>query len=234
MSSILSTLFKVQEFELQIDEARQRLGEIEKALNSDKAIQDAKQDVTVANSKLSNASGRTTDLELELASLTEKIQNVNELLYGGSLTNPKELKEREDELASLNRRQENLQFQLTNAKEDLTEAQSMLDEASARLADAESTHATESTSLIEERKVLKEQERDIRKQRKSIVGEVPKPVLNQYRALRKTKGQAVALLNGASCGVCSIEQPSSEVQRIITSDDIILCIGCGRILIGNL
>lgn len=233
MSDVLITLFKVQEYELQIDEARQRLDEIESALTEDATLQQAQQNFDTAESTLHNNQAQVTNLELELSTLREKIDTVNQMLYDGSIKNPKELQERQQEIDALTRRQQTLEYDLKDARAAAKEASQQFEEAETHLAKVKVQRQTENAELVEERAELDKMLKQTLRQRKSIVQDVPKPMLKQFRSLRKKKGQAIAPLNGNACGVCNIEQPSSEVRRIQDGEDIVHCVGCGRIIIGH-
>lgn len=233
MSDVRSTLFKVQEYELQVDEARSRLDEIKAELSKDALLQAAQTAVGAAQDVLRETSGEVRRLELELQSLADKISDVNTMLFDGSITNPKELQERQDEVESLERRKDVLQYQLENANQEADMASDNLESAEERLQTITAERAEANTALLKEQDKLNAIVKKTLKQRKTLISDLPDPVLKQFRLLRKIKGQAIAPLNGNSCGVCGIEQPSSEVQRIITTEELIHCIGCGRIIISN-
>lgn len=227
----LDTLYQVQVHELKIDHARERLDEIDRILKNDEALIKAQADAQQAQTTFQESRALVKDLELELDGLKTKIEEVNDLLYGGKLKNPKELKERQDELESLKHRQEILEERLLIAVETAEAAENNVAESKAFLANLENTRAEESTALLEERATLDKQIKAALRERKAIIADVPNGLMKQFRALRKAKGQAIARLNGNSCELCAIEQPSSEIQRILTSDDLVRCVGCGRILV---
>jgi uncharacterized protein len=231
MSDALNTLFKVQTYELQIDETRQRLDEIEAALAHDEELQQAQQAFEIAQATVQQHRAEVNNLELELSTLREKIETVNQMLYDGSIKNPKELQERQQEVESLSRRQEMLEYELREAQTALQQATATFDDAEVKLSEASAKREADNAALVEERAELDKMLKQTLRQRKAIVGDVPKPMMKQFRSLRKKKGQAIAPLNGNACGVCNIEQPSSEVRRIQDGDDIVQCVGCGRIII---
>lgn len=234
MSDVLNTLFKVQEYELRVDAARERIDEIESALAHDDALQQAQQAYDEAKASAEGLRAKANDLDLELASLREKIDTVNQMLYDGSITNPKELQERQQEVESLTRREEVLSLQLEHLKTEAQEADVTFEEALETLTTAQVQNEVENAELVVEREELDKMVKETLRQRKTIIEDIPKPMLKQFRALRKKKGQAIAPLNGNACGVCNIEQPSLDVRRIMNGEDVIRCVGCGRIIIGNI
>lgn len=233
MSTILSTLYQVQLYEQEIDEARNRLEAIDALLSQDTRVALAQQALEEAQEYLQDAETRHRDLELKIASLGEKIKNVDELVYGNTLKNPREVQERKQELDSLQRQHAYLQEQLKDVSSDIDSAAAEVMGCEQQLEEATAVTAEDATELEQERDTINSAMKVALKKRKKIVSDVPTATLKHYRALRKLKsGQAVAVLNGQSCGVCGIEQPSSDVTHILQrTDDIFHCIGCGRILI---
>lgn len=231
-NNIFSTLYAIQGLELAVDEARQRLQEIDEALSNDALIASSQATLITAEATLHEVNAQAKNLELELSGLVQKIQEVDALVYSGKIKNPKELQERNDEVESLRRRQTNLEAQLAEAQNIQSTAQQDHTAAQLVLEQVLANRDIDQTELIEEREQLNRQIDTILRKRKAKVQEVPKETFEHYRNLRKRKrGQAIALLRGDSCTACGIEQPSSDVQRILQGNEMIYCIGCGRILV---
>lgn len=231
-NNIFSTLYAIQSLELAVDEARERIQEIDAALSNDALIAASQAALATAEATLHEASARTKNFELELSGLIQKIQEVDELVYSGKIKNPKELQERNDEVASLRRRQTNLEEQLSEAKTLQSAAQQQHTDAQNALSEAITSRSADQTTLIEEREHINREIDIILRKRKVKMQVVPKETFEHYRNLRKRKrGQAIALLKADSCSTCGIEQPSSDVQRILHGDEMVYCIGCGRILV---
>ncbi|PJF44725.1 MAG: hypothetical protein CUN55_02475 [Phototrophicales bacterium] len=233
MSTILSTLYQVQTYELEIDQARERIKAIEALLSHDTRVATAEQQLKQAQQNLQAARTHLKDLELEMAGLIEKIDHVNDLLYGNKIRNHREIQDRQKELDSLQRRHSHLESLIAEATQEVELCTAEVKQAEADLEEANNLSAETAQELQQERDKLNQLIKTTLKKRKQIVSSIPDSTLKHYRALRKVKnGQAIAMLKNQSCGVCGIEQPSSEVTRIITQpDEMIYCIGCGRILI---
>ena len=79
-------LYQLQLLDTQLDEANQELARIKVALSQDEAVQQARSTVDTASVKLRKAQATMLDLELEVKSLTEKINQQEKMLYSGSET----------------------------------------------------------------------------------------------------------------------------------------------------
>ena len=129
MTKTASTLYSVQSLELAIDKSRQRLEEIEQALANDEKVAACRATLDASDKAHTQARTHIKDLELEIASLAEKIQEVDKLLYSGRILNPKELQDRQNELESLKRRQKTLEDQLLVSIDDADPKKGKLENA---------------------------------------------------------------------------------------------------------
>jgi predicted nucleic acid-binding Zn-ribbon protein len=233
MHRLPNTLFALQSYELAVDHARARLAEIERALSTDEQVAACQTALEASESASQHAQAQVKDLELEMAGLTHKIKEVNELLYGGGL-HPKELQDRQDELASLQNRYttlENRQSELNAVLQQLNaEHQANQEALTAAVSERDRIHL----ELIAERGTLDTKIKANLRKHKATLGEVPEEVYKQYRLLRKKKhGQAVAIMQGNHCSACGIEQNWTVVQEVLADDQLVYCQGCGRILVSH-
>jgi predicted nucleic acid-binding Zn-ribbon protein len=69
-------------------------------------------------------------------------------------------------------------------------------------------------------------------ERAEIIAQLSPPVRVKYERIRRSKGDLaiVAVENGA-CGGCGYALPPQRVQEVRRNSDLILCEGCGRILV---
>ena len=173
-------------------------------------------------------------LEDEVAGIEAKATEVDKRLYSGSITAPRELQALQDELASLKRRQSQLEDQdlevmvaaepLDAELERLRTEQAALDAEVLRLRDAVVAAEAEIVARLAE-------EVDARA---AAAASVPPDLLAHYDGLRQQyKGVVAARLVGATCGSCRLTLPATEVDRIkkLPPDTLVHCEECGRILV---
>ena len=110
-----SALFRMQEIDLELDSHRTRLQDIEQALGGDPAVDLARQQAFAAREKFNASRIQARSAELDVQALGEKIAETERRLYSGAITNPKELRDLEQDLASLRRRGEGLEEQQLEA-----------------------------------------------------------------------------------------------------------------------
>ena len=228
-----TTLYTLQQHELAVDQARARLDEIEQILANDEQVKHLKSVYEKKKSSLSDAQTTVKDLELEIASLTQKIADVDELLYSGQLKNPKELTERQDELTSLKRRLGIKEEDLTLAIKDVDDCKAALKHAKGNLKTAQKEQVQRNEDLVTEKKrVRKEINKNLRA-RKTLVANIPEKDYKYYQQMRRRhKGQPLAAIeHDEICSFCHVGQTTSAVQEIKQNEEYIYCGNCGRILV---
>jgi predicted nucleic acid-binding Zn-ribbon protein len=231
MPSLPSALYTVQEFEIAVDKARARIERIEEQLANDEVVVARRNELDKLNKSYNQTQATIKDLELEISSLTSKIEEVDELLYSGKLKNPKELKDRQEELESLRRRHKTLEARLLAALTEAETVNKQHEAAEESLSEAVDKQKQDNVDLIAEKETLQEQILDNLRKRKTMVKTIPDNVYKNYRILRKRKnGQAVAPLKGNACGLCGVSQTTSAVQDIQEGNKIMYCENCGRML----
>jgi hypothetical protein len=233
MPSLPLKLYALQQFELAIDRARARLDEIEQALAKDETVTACQTRYDSCVMALSQAQAQVKDLELENAGLSEKITEVDTLLYSGKLKNPKELTERQNELDSLQRRKAGLEERLLIARQELEQARADLKTAEVNLQTAIQERDQRHIDLIAESDKLNKRIKKNLKERKQKLAEISEADYTLYRNLRKRhKGQAVAVLvDDMICSVCRVGQTTTSVDEIKDNHTLIYCGNCGRILV---
>jgi predicted nucleic acid-binding Zn-ribbon protein len=172
-------------------------------------------------------------LEDELAALSEKAVQHDKVLYGGTVSNPRELQAMQDEIAALKRRI----GQLEDQELELMEQIEPLDADLGKLA-AERTglddRATALRAAIAEGEVAIEGElATVRAERAAAAASIAPDLLEQYDRMRpQLGGIAIARLVGGHCQGCHLALSAVEIDRIrkLPPDEPATCEECGRLL----
>ena len=227
-----TTLYRLQKLDLEIDARRHRLHQITALLEQDAARQEAQAAVVALQEALRPQEIRAKDLTLEMQSITTQSGQLHSRLYGGKVSNPKELQEMENKLAELKRRHVELEDVLLETMLTIEDTQAQLVQATERLQQAETSHAAAHQTLEAEQHRLKRELKALKADRESAVQEVSAEHLELYQALRtRRQGHAVAVLDGDACSGCGVSQTTINVQRIRQGQALMLCASCGRILV---
>jgi len=173
-------------------------------------------------------------LEDEINTVRAKAAADDKALYGGTVSALKDLRALQDEIASLGRRQRELE----DKELELMEQAEPLDAELARSAltrDEIDAAATGLVAAIAEAEVAIDGELDaLTSQRAELVAPIPDGLLAEYDAKRKLAGGvAVARLVGNRCEGCHLMLSAVDVDRIRHEppDALVHCSECDRILV---
>lgn len=232
MTSLPAKLYTLQKFEVAVDEARARIDEINTALENNQEVAARRAEHKRLADDLAQTQATVKDLELEIGGLNNQIEELNDLLYSGKIKNPKELIDRQDKLESLQRHVKTLESRMLTAMTDAERLKVKVGEAQKALDAALTAQREAHADLMAEREALEDQIQNNLRERKEAMKDVSKDEYKRYRQLRKQKrGMAVALLNGATCGLCGVAQTTSAVEEVKKEKSIVHCSNCGRILV---
>jgi len=224
-------LYRLQTIDRAIAHVRGRLREIEARLAGDAELQALQRLVDSLTAQVSSMRARVRNSELESQGLSEKIASVQARLYGGQVTNPRELASLQDEVDYLRRRQRRLEDEILETMIQLDEQEGELERQQERLSQATARWETLQASLQAEQAELEAQMRQLQSQRSMVQEMIPSGDLSLYEDLRRRKGGiAVVPLESQSCGGCGVRLPTSMVQQIRQAETLHFCPSCGRIL----
>ena len=224
-------LYRLQTIDLEIGHGNRRLEEVEAGLGESEELRQAQRALQKAEDKLNHWRTTLRDLELETKSLTAKITSVEERLYSGRVTNPKELANLQNEVSYLKRRRGELEDRQIEAMVEVEEHEAEVDSKKASLAQIEAEWSHTQKRLTGERSELKERLAHLTKERVNLERTIGAEDLALYGELCSRKGgQAVALLKGGVCQTCRVTLPTSQVQQARSGDSLSFCSSCQRIL----
>lgn len=225
-------LYRLQKVDSEIDMRRQRAAAIAKQLEQDSALREAIAAVETIEAELRPRQARAAELNLELQTVTTQAAQLSDQLYGGSVTNPKELADIQGKIAERNRRHahlENLLLEVMIEQEDL---QAALATATARLEQVRQEHASAHGSLTDELARIEAELMQLKEDRKAAAREITPENRELYKRLRALhQGQAVALLQDDICSGCGVSQTTTIVQRVRQGQELVRCGSCGRLLV---
>jgi predicted nucleic acid-binding Zn-ribbon protein len=224
-------LYELQQVDLEIESASRRLKEIAASLVESNELKQARKMVVEAQARLAKRRARMKDLDLEVSSLSHKIETDEQRLYSGRVTNPKELASLQDEVASLRRWRDKKEDDLLEVMVAAEEGEAALADAQAILTQISETWRAEQGDLADEQAQLQARLRELNEQRESLVAAIGPEDMAIYERLRQRKaGRAVALVKDGICQGCRMNPPTSQVQHARSGTELVFCNNCGRIL----
>jgi len=190
-------------------------------------------DVVRDQTEVSDLGREVKRMESDVETVRAREEKDQKLLDSGSVS-PKEMTNLQHELASLKRRQSDLEDQelelmerLEVAETTLAAAQSGLDQARA---DLERARQLRDDALADIADSTKRHEAA----RAEVAGGISAPLLSLYDRIRTQTGSTgAAMLKARQCQGCRIELYGNELSAVRNADphEVVRCENCGRILV---
>ncbi|MFE1956219.1 MULTISPECIES: zinc ribbon domain-containing protein [Streptomyces] len=224
-----------------LDVRLQQLAHKKKSLPEHAEIESLTKDLTqlrdlhvAATTEESDCAREQTKAEQDVDQVRQRAARDQQRLDSGAVTSPKDLENLQKEIASLAKRQgdledvvlevmerrESAQERATELGERLASVQAKIDDATSRRDEASSTLDAEAATVTKEREV--------------VAGSIPADLLKLYDKLRvKEGGVGAAKLFQRRCEGCRLELNITELNevRAAAPDAVVRCENCHRILV---
>ncbi|MDA0771010.1 MAG: C4-type zinc ribbon domain-containing protein [Chloroflexi bacterium] len=226
-------LYDLQETDTEMAEKDAALKDVQARLADDRPIAVARQKAGQLEAQVEAQSKARNGAQLAAQQVQEKVKNVERKLYGGGITNARELTAFEEELGYL-------QAQLAEEEDSLLELMVVVedlqvgrDDALKTLESLEAQRESQLPLLRQSQEALEKDLAQLLEARKQLTPNIPPQQMAIYESLRRTRGgQAVAKLDRARgvCQACRIALPATDLQKAKASAEIVQCNSCRRIL----
>lgn len=228
--SQLQQLYRLQQLDNEIREKKQRLREVMQALKDDEEVVAARKQKERTGAALQKAQARQKELELQLGSVSDEARRSEDRLYSGDVTNPKELSDLQQKIASLGRRKDALEDQVLEMMLSVEEAQEVDEAAAERLREAEAEWEARRERLEQEQDTLAEEAGRLLQQREKQADRIDDKMMSIYQDTASRRGGiAVAALVQQVCQACTV-RVSATKARAAQTGELVYCSSCGRIL----
>jgi uncharacterized protein len=224
-------LYRLQQIDSQLDSIQNRLAEIEKQLGEDEALKQAELHTAEKSSAHQADQKSLRRTEEDVKAQRVKIEQNESSLYGGKIRNPKELKDLENEVASLKRHLDTLEDRQLDAMLQEEESLAQQQEAERMLALSRQEFDKRSNGLIQERDRILKDRSSLEEERSATAAAIPKEDQDLYNQIRKIRrGVAVSKVTDRACSACGSTLNATLLNAVHTPTEIHRCEVCGRIL----
>ncbi len=227
----IKRLFDLQELDLQAAAYETSLAEVRETLSDDSAVATAKALKEKSESQLLDETAARRQIESAVHRLNERLQTAERRLYGGGVTNARELSASEEERAAILSERTEAEDKLLGLMVGIEELEATRDGAQRELAQLEAQRVEDHPRLLKEEKQLVMEVDRLRQARETTLPELPPSALVLYEKIRAAKhGQAVAKVERGMCQGCRIALPEAERRQARSGQSIVQCSSCQRIL----
>jgi predicted nucleic acid-binding Zn-ribbon protein len=190
--------------------------------------------ITIADTNLSDLDRELTRAERDVEQVRVRIDRDNERLNAGQVSNARELESLQSEVASLRRRQSDLEEGVLELMEKREAAQALRDGAAAEAetvaADTATVTARSDVALAE----INELTAKAQTARASVAAGIPDDLIALYDRVRaQSGGLGAAPLRRGQCGGCRVQLSTVDLNevRAAAPDEVVRCEECRRILV---
>lgn len=227
----LYLLQKLQKQDKKCDEELKRAIE-EKEL---KSLKDDIEKLQSKNLKISKENliikQRISELENKSEEYYVNIRHLEKAIYGGEVTNMKELSALQERISKLKSKVEEIDNEAIElmVKAETIKNKICLEKQKIRKLEL-TYHKIKLESLKKINSIKKEQEA-IKIKIQQLLNTIPKSYLNKYCKIKKHKSDPVAYIENNRCGGCKMMISNLVIEKAHKYDEVIYCENCGRILI---
>ncbi|MFF4778408.1 zinc ribbon domain-containing protein [Microtetraspora fusca] len=229
-------LLDLAELDAGLDRFRHRrrtLPELAEIEELSKSLARAATQAIAAETEAGDLAREQAKAEADVDAVRVRIDRDQKRLDSGQVTSPKDLASLQSEIASLHRRQGDLEEVVLEIMERREAADAQVadlkvqrDEAAATLAAAEARRDAAFAEIDKEAAELQDR-------RPAIAADIPDDLLALYGKLREQFGVGAAMLHGGRCLGCRTTLSIADLNRIRAAahDEVLRCEECRRILV---
>ena len=224
-------LARIQHIDSQIDQLVSRLDYIKIKLTDDKELKRINKSLIELRNKFQTSKLKLDNSEKTLLENSKKISQSESNLYSGNIKNPKELQEVENEISSLKRLKSSHEEILFQIMMEVEEISNEIDMVSSNYQTAEDKFNKCTQDMIAEKDTIQKEIDVLFAERKAVEGSISDDSINLYEKLRVSKkGVAVSTVADGVCSSCGSTLTPTQIQTVKSSNLLIPCSTCGRLL----
>jgi predicted nucleic acid-binding Zn-ribbon protein len=227
--TVTKQLYQLQELDIELEQTEQSLTLKTSQLGKREALDNALSRLASERQELEKLKHQHHDAEWEVDDLLNKIATAEQQLYGGRITNPKELSSLQHEVNTMKARSDQLENKALEIIDQVETAERSVAAASSECENLEQEWLRQQQQLTDEIELLKKNLTDLTEKRRQLVEQIESPAFELYERIRQQKKQAVAKVEQGICRACRISLSASALQKA-RSGQPVQCGTCGRIL----
>jgi predicted nucleic acid-binding Zn-ribbon protein len=227
--SVTKQLFQLEELDTDIEQTEQSLALKTGQLGKREALDNLQERLTAGEKALEELGHRHHDAEWQVDDALSKIAAAEQQLYGGKITNPKELSSLQHEVNTLKGIGDQLETKALEIIEEVEDAEKNVATLTEEYRKLEEEWRRQQQELTGEIEQLNKNLADLGQKRQQLTGQIEPTALGLYEKIRQQKKPAVAKVEQGICRACRISLSASVLQKARGGQPV-QCGTCGRIL----
>ena len=229
----IDNFLELQQIDNDLDEAEKKKKNLPlKIVKFKKMIEGITNRVKIKSDEYKKLQVKTKRIELDLKEKVNKIDKHQNDLFGGKVSDIKELKQLQKVVAKYIEEKEEIEEKLLVSMEQVEDFNKIIVDLKEDLIKREENYKKIKKEIDA---IILETNKDVKllkSKRKELVGKIENiRFLKQYESLRRDKGGEVILkVNEAICSGCFLDLPSDVVYHLKRDKSIVSCPNCSRML----
>lgn len=225
-------LYSLQELDLILDRIRGETDKAQSELSAALGMEDLETALQEESERLGKLQSSHKDHQLEIGSVRERSARLEEQLYSGTVTNPRDLESMQQEAANAKAALERHDAELLELSVQAEESQQNRDALQKQLNDTNAAWQSRQEELQTEIERNTAEREAVAAQRDQLASTLDPASLQMYHGLRRSKqGLAVAKVERGLCQACRMALPTQFLQKVRRGQITVLCNSCGRMLL---
>ena len=224
-------LYELQEVDLDIEAKGETLASVEGRLGESEAIVEGRAALAKEQERLAELGKDQRLGEGEVDDLRSRVALLEQKLYGGSVKNPKELIDLQEQVEHLKKASRDGEDRVLDIMAEMEATQTRMGARTKELTRMEENWLQKQSQLSQERMDLSTYLSCLEQKREELTSKIDSASLELYQNLRgKGQGRAVAKVEQGMCQGCRIVLPMSKLQQVRIAQELVQCSSCERIL----
>lgn len=227
-------LLELQKTDIDVDEEEKKKRSLPLMIEGiTKKIQGLKDSLKNKNENYKNLQVKLKRKELDLAEKSNKINKHQEDLYGGKISDIKELKQIQKVIAKYEEEKNGIEEEILDIMEEIEDLNKSVYNLEEDLKGKEKEYKKCKEEIDSARLVIEKNMNSLNIKRGEILNKITDShLLKEYELLRKEKGgKAIVEVDGSICPGCYLDLPSDVIHQLKNNRKIVICPNCNRILI---
>jgi len=227
-------LLELQKIDIDIDEEEKKKRDLPLTIEGiTKKIQGLKDSLKNKNENYKNLQIKLKRIELDLTEKSNKINKHQEDLYGGKITDIKELKQIQKVIAHYKEEKDSIEEKILDLMEEMEDLDKSIGHLDEDLKVKEKELKKRKEEIDSAMLVIEKDINFLNIKREEMLSKLTDGrLLKEYERLRKEKGgKAIMEVDGSICPGCYLDLPSDVIYQLKKNRKIIICPNCSRILI---
>jgi len=231
----LKLLWELQELDLSIKGLQLKIEEAPGL----SGVQEVKEDLenlennyAEKENRLKSARKELKQMEFEEQSIVETSNELKDNMYGGKVSNVKELEQMQRRLDNLADNKKQLEEKIINSMELIESLEEELGELGEKISRAREDLEIKEKQLADELDQYNREVERLQVQRDELTEKLDQKYLEKYLLLaQKYQGKALARVVDEICGGCRVFISSAQRGHLYNPSSMVYCENCGRLLV---